>query len=95
MLMHSPCPTGWKSEPADSVELVRIAVASGLFPLFEVFDGESYRINVEPDETDLAQYFERQRRFSDDEIDLDATRQDCARRMQRLRLLADQYPSEA
>jgi len=95
MLMHSPCPTGWKSEPADSVELVRIAVASGLFPLFEVFDGESYRINVEPDETDLAEYFNKQRRFSDDEIDLDATRRDCARHMQRLRLLADQYPSEA
>jgi len=41
LLLHSPCPTGWKSEPEDSVKLVRLAVASGLFPLYEVFDGLS------------------------------------------------------
>ncbi|MDH3455127.1 MAG: thiamine pyrophosphate-dependent enzyme, partial [Desulfuromonadales bacterium] len=28
----SPCPTGWKSEPAMGIELVRLAVRSGLFP---------------------------------------------------------------
>ena len=92
LLMHSPCPTGWKSEPADSIELVRIAVASGLFPVYEVFDGDSYRINIEPDGTDPAEYYHRQRRFDDDEIDLDATRQACAERMQRLRALSERYP---
>jgi len=93
LLMHSPCPTGWKSEPADSIELVRIAVASGLFPLYEVFDGATYRINVEPDGTDLADYYHRQRRFADDDIDLDATRQACSDRLHRLRVLAEQYPT--
>ena len=88
LLMHSPCPTGWKSEPADSIELVRIAVASGLFPVYEVFDGVNYRINVEPDGTDLAEYYSRQRRFEDGRIDLDAARQACAARMERLHLLA-------
>ena len=88
LLMHSPCPTGWKSEPADSIELVRIAVASGLFPVYEVFDGVDYRINIEPDGTDPAGYYSRQRRFADGEIDLDATRQACARRMERLHYLA-------
>jgi pyruvate ferredoxin oxidoreductase beta subunit/2-oxoisovalerate ferredoxin oxidoreductase beta subunit len=88
LLMHSPCPTGWKSEPADSVELVRIAVASGLFPVYEVFDGVNYRINIEPDGTDPAGYFSRQRRFEKGEIDLAATRQACAERMERLHLLA-------
>ncbi len=88
LLIHSPCPTGWKSEPADSVELVRLAVASGLFPLYEVFDGATYRINVEPDGTDLAEYFARQRRFRDDEIDINATRQLCLERMRRLHMLA-------
>jgi len=92
LLMHSPCPTGWKSEPADSVKLVRIAVASGLFPVFEVFDGARYRVNVEPDGSDPAEYFHRQRRFKDDEIDLDATRRACVDRIQRLRLLAREYP---
>jgi pyruvate ferredoxin oxidoreductase beta subunit/2-oxoisovalerate ferredoxin oxidoreductase beta subunit len=92
LLMHSPCPTGWKSEPEDSIELVRIAVASGLFPVYEVYDGASYRINVRPDGTDPADYFERQRRFRDDEIDLDVTRSACAERMGRLELMAELFP---
>jgi len=92
LLLHSPCPTGWKSEPEDSVALVRIAVASGLFPLYEVYNGATYRISVEPDETDAAEYFHRQRRFDDEEIDLNAIRRFCANRMQRLRALAEQYP---
>ncbi|MDJ0699103.1 MAG: thiamine pyrophosphate-dependent enzyme [Woeseiaceae bacterium] len=94
LLIHSPCPTGWKSEAEFSVELVRLAVASGLFLLYEVYDGATYRISVEPDGTDPAEYFRHQRRFDDDEIDLDATRLDCADRLQRLRTLAQQYPSD-
>jgi pyruvate/2-oxoacid:ferredoxin oxidoreductase beta subunit len=92
LLMHSPCPTGWKSEPEDSIELVRIAVASGLFPVYEVYDGASYRVNVTPDGTDPAEYFERQRRFRDGEIDLDVTRKVCAERMRRLEWMAEQFP---
>jgi pyruvate ferredoxin oxidoreductase beta subunit/2-oxoisovalerate ferredoxin oxidoreductase beta subunit len=92
LLMHSPCPTGWKSEPEDSIELVRIAVESGLFPVYEVYDGASYRINVRPDGTDPAEYFERQRRFRDEEVDLDVTRSVCAERMRRLEIMAEQFP---
>ncbi len=92
LLMHSPCPTGWKSEPAESIELVRVAVASGLFPLYEVWDGATYRINVQPDGTDPAEYFERQRRFRDDEIDLDAVREAFSVRMRYLELLAKEFP---
>ena len=46
--MLSPCPTGWKSEPEESVELVAPRGGSGLFPLYEVFDGARYRINARP-----------------------------------------------
>jgi len=95
LLLHSPCPTGWKSEPQDSVELVRLAVASGLFPVYEVYDGATYRINIEPDGTDLAEYFHRQRRFKDEEIDLDVTRRACSDRIQRLKALAEQYPADS
>ncbi len=61
----APCPTGWKSEPAMSIELVRLAVRSGLFPVFEVFDGERYVINIEPDFSSeaLMMYLSLQRRF--------------------------------
>jgi pyruvate ferredoxin oxidoreductase beta subunit/2-oxoisovalerate ferredoxin oxidoreductase beta subunit len=92
LLIHSPCPTGWKAEPADSVGLVRIAVASGLFPLYEVFDGRRYRINSEPDWTDPAEYFHKQRRFRDDEIDLDTTRRVCRERYDRIRHMAEAFP---
>ena len=94
LLMHSPCPTGWKSEPEDSIHLIRLAVASGLFPLYEVFGGSTYRINIEPDGTDPAEYFNRQRRFRDEEIDLDETRRACSDRMQRLEALAEQYSAD-
>ncbi len=61
----SPCPTGWKSEPAMGIELVRLAVRSGLFPVYEIFNGERYVINIEPDFSDeaLAMYLSLQRRF--------------------------------
>jgi len=93
LLIHSPCPTGWKSEPADSVRLVRLAVQAGLFPLYEVFDGLRYRINVEPDWTDPGEYFRRQRRFRKDEIDPDVARRTCRERFERLRVLAEVFPA--
>ena len=71
---------------------MRIAVESGLFPVYEVFDGERYRVNIEPDGSDPAEYFHRQRRFKDDDIDLDTTRRECVNRTHRLRLLANEYP---
>ncbi len=87
-LIHAPCPTGWKTEPAESVELVSLAVRSGVFPLYEVYDGIDYRMNAEPDGTDPAKYYEKQRRFSGQEIDLQAVTDSVDRRMARLRQLA-------
>lgn len=63
LLMLSPCPTGWKSEPDQSTELIELAVRSGLFPLYEVFDGVRYRINFRPDDTEVSSYTSQQRRF--------------------------------
>lgn len=94
LLMHSPCPTGWKSEPSESVELVRQAVSSGLFLLYEVWGGRTYRMNLEPAWTDPAEYYRRQRRFGDDEIDLVATRRICRERFERLKVLAEEFPHE-
>lgn len=72
----SPCPTCWKSEPADGVELVRLAVRSGLFPVVEVFEGRRWNINVEPEESpgDLDRYFSGQGRFRNAPMDLGQVR---------------------
>jgi len=61
----SPCPTGWKSEPSESMELIRLAVESGLFPIIEIFDGHRYVINVEPElcAESLEKYLDSQGRF--------------------------------
>ncbi len=61
----SPCPTGWKSEPSEGIELIRLAVRSGLFPVIEIFDGYRTVINDEPEMCDeaLARYLEAQGRF--------------------------------
>src|SRR5512140_3411498 len=38
--IHVPCPLGWGSAPADTIKVARLAVQSGLFPLFEAEHGE-------------------------------------------------------
>jgi pyruvate ferredoxin oxidoreductase beta subunit/2-oxoisovalerate ferredoxin oxidoreductase beta subunit len=63
LLILSPCPTGWKSEPDESTELIGDAVRSGLFPVYEIFDGVRYRINLQPDGTPIDRYLQKQRRY--------------------------------
>jgi pyruvate ferredoxin oxidoreductase beta subunit/2-oxoisovalerate ferredoxin oxidoreductase beta subunit len=61
----APCPTGWKSEPALGMELVRLAVRSGLYPVIEVIEGRKLVVNVEPEfsQEALELYLSLQRRF--------------------------------
>jgi pyruvate ferredoxin oxidoreductase beta subunit/2-oxoisovalerate ferredoxin oxidoreductase beta subunit len=83
----APCPTGWKSEPALGIELVRLAVRSGLFPVVEVVDGRRTTINVEPDfsEEALELYLSLQRRFQKSEIGAADLRPDIERQWRDLR----------
>jgi pyruvate/2-oxoacid:ferredoxin oxidoreductase beta subunit len=39
--IYAPCPSGWKSRPEDTVKLARLAVQTGIFPLYEMLDGET------------------------------------------------------
>ncbi len=88
----SPCPTGWKTEPADGIELIRLAVRSGLFPICEVFEGDRWVINVEPDmsDADLERYFALQGRFRKVEVDRDRIRAALDVQWSRLRHRANQ-----
>lgn len=60
----SPCPSGWKSEPAETVKLSRLAVQSKVFPLYEVEDGRRYTVTVHPPEVPVIEYLRRQGRFN-------------------------------
>ncbi|WP_083928895.1 thiamine pyrophosphate-dependent enzyme [Geopsychrobacter electrodiphilus] len=86
----SPCPTGWKSEPAMGIELVRLAVRSGLFPVFEVFDGERYVINIEPEFSNeaLMMYLSLQRRFRNTGVTEESLQPNIERYWNYLRLMS-------
>ncbi len=48
LMIDGPCPPGHKTDPAESIEIGRLAVNSCLFPLFEV-QHHQYTINYEPE----------------------------------------------
>ncbi|MBK8979919.1 MAG: pyruvate synthase subunit beta [Planctomycetes bacterium] len=86
----APCPTGWKSEPADGIELIRMAVRAGLFPVCQVEDGRRWTIDVQPtfSRTDLAQYFELQGRFRGTALDIEQVARQIEEHWSELRALA-------
>jgi pyruvate ferredoxin oxidoreductase beta subunit/2-oxoisovalerate ferredoxin oxidoreductase beta subunit len=85
--MLAPCPTCWKSEPADGIALVRLAVSSGLFAVYEVFDGVRTKINVEPDlsREALEAYVAAQGRFRKGSVDVAAVAAEIKRSWRRLK----------
>jgi pyruvate ferredoxin oxidoreductase beta subunit len=59
----APCPLGWGSDPAQTIEIAKLAVRTTTFPLYEVEKGE-YKLSMKirkplPVET----YLKTQRRF--------------------------------
>jgi len=59
----SVCPTGWRSPPDITIELGRLAVQTGIFPLYEVEDGR-YKLSVNPPKLKPVQdYLKLQGRF--------------------------------
>ena len=82
----SPCPTGWKSEPSEGIDLVRMAVESGLYPIYEIFGGDRVVINVpsEMSEEALRAYFEGQGRFRKSNLDFGTLREEILALWRRL-----------
>ncbi len=62
--IFAPCPPGWKMAPELTIEVARLAVRTGLFPIYEIEDGIRYTINIEPDWVPLKEYLRIQGRFS-------------------------------
>ncbi len=60
----APCPRGWRSEGAESIDLAREAVNTCYWPLFEVEDGK-YKLNYRPHhKLPLVPWLKRQGRFA-------------------------------
>src|SRR6185503_13183285 len=62
--IHVPCPLGWGSEPKHTIQVARMAVESGLFPLFEAEHGEITSRYVLRRPVPVTEYLKLQRRFA-------------------------------
>ena len=62
--IHVPCPLGWGSAPADTIRIARLAVESGLFPLFEAENGEITERYKLRRRVPVEDYLKTQRRFA-------------------------------
>ncbi len=61
--VFSVCPTGWGSATDITVKLGRLAVETGVFPLYEVIDGK-YKLSLATDKLrPVEEYIQSQRRF--------------------------------
>jgi len=60
----APCPTGWNYEPELSVELGRLAVKTGIWPLREYIDGKVIHSRIPKNRPSVEEYLKLQGRFS-------------------------------
>lgn len=59
----APCPTGWHYNPAETVEIGRLAVNTGIFPLKEYIDGKIVHTKVPAARIPVEEYLKKQGRF--------------------------------
>jgi pyruvate ferredoxin oxidoreductase beta subunit len=65
-LVHvlAPCPTGWQFDPQDSIDIGRLAVNTGIWPLKEIVDGRLRHTKVKRPRHPVEEYLARQGRFA-------------------------------
>ena len=62
--VHVPCPLGWGSAPSDTIKVARLAVETGLFPLFEGEHGEITDRTPIRRRVPVEEYLKLQKRFA-------------------------------
>ena len=63
ILVFSPCPTGWRYSPEVTIRIAKLATETGIFPLYEVENGEKYVLTQRRSRKPLKEYFSLQGRF--------------------------------
>jgi pyruvate ferredoxin oxidoreductase beta subunit len=63
LIVLSPCPTGWGFDPSESIEIGRLAVATGIWPLKEWEAGRVTHTKVRRPRRPVEEYLARQARF--------------------------------
>src|SRR6266496_1784085 len=62
--IHVPCPLGWGSAPEDTIKIARLAVETGLFPLFEAQHGELTASTPIRHKVPVSEYLKLQKRYA-------------------------------
>jgi pyruvate ferredoxin oxidoreductase beta subunit len=60
----APCPTGWDYEPRESVDIGRLAVKTGAWPLKEYVDGKVVHTRIPHPRLPVEEYLKKQGRFA-------------------------------
>lgn len=90
--VHVPCPLGWGAEPCNTIRLARLAIETGLFPLFEAEHGEVMDVTPIRRRQPVEAYLKLQKRFRhvlDDASALAAIQALADRNIRRFRLLGE------
>jgi len=62
--IHVPCPLGWGHDTSLTIKVARLAVQTGLYPLFEMENGEiTSVVKIVPKPRPVEEYLKLQRRF--------------------------------
>lgn len=61
--LYASCPPGHKSQETDTIRISRLAVETGIFPLYEVHNGK-LKTTVDPLRRPVKEYIQLQRRFA-------------------------------
>lgn len=64
IIILSPCPTGWDYDPRETVNIGRLAVKSGVWPLKEYVDGEVIHTRIPRQRAPVEEYLKLQGRFA-------------------------------
>src|SRR5271157_384762 len=62
--VHATCTPGWGVDSAMSVEILRLAVETAIYPLFECENGQITSVHRIKDRKPVKEYLEKQKRFS-------------------------------
>ena len=65
-----PCPTGWRFDPAKSIEVIRLGVQTWAWPLYEI-EGGILKLTMKPRRRPIEDYLKAQNRFrhlTDDQV---------------------------
>lgn len=61
--VHSPCPIGWGFDSSQTIEIAKLAVNTGLVPIYEAFQDQPLKVRKLPKRVPVNEYLRQQKRF--------------------------------